>query len=113
VSAPTLGSTVISGLLKRSAIAPELVDEVILGQVLAAGEGQNPARQAALAAGLPHATPAMTINHVCGSGLKAVHLAAQAIKCGDANVVVAGGQENMSDSAHILPSSRNGKRMGD
>ena len=84
-----------------------------MGQVLAAGCGQNPARQAAVAAGLPHDIPSMTINKVCGSGLKAVHLAAQAIACGDAEVVVAGGQENMSLSAHVLPRSRSGQRMGD
>jgi len=108
-----LGAKVIAGLLERTGIEPEEVDEVILGQVLAAGCGQNPARQAAIAAGLPVETPAMTINKVCGSGLKAVHLAMQAVACGDAQVVVAGGQENMSSSAHVLPGSRSGNKMGD
>jgi acetyl-CoA C-acetyltransferase len=86
---------------------------VILGQVLTAGVGQNPARQTTLNAGLPHEVPAMTINKVCGSGLKAVHLAMQAVLCGDAEVVIAGGQESMSQSAHVVPGSRDGKRMGD
>jgi acetyl-CoA C-acetyltransferase len=111
--APELGATVIRTLLERSGVAPERVSEVILGQVLTAGSGQNPARQAAIHAGLPHAVPAMTINKVCGSGLKAVMLAAQAIRCGDADIVVAGGQENMSASPHVLPGSRDGFRMGD
>ena len=111
--APELGATVIRALLERSGVAPERISEVILGQVLAAGSGQNPARQAAIRAGLPHAVPAMTINKVCGSGLKAVMLAAQAIRCGDADIVVAGGQENMSASPHVLPGSRDGFRMGD
>ena len=105
--------TVIRALLERTGVAPESVDEVILGHVLTAGEGQNTARQASMAAGIPHTTPALTINKVCGSGLKAVHLAAQAIRCGDAEIVVAGGQENMSRSAHVVPNSRNGQRMGD
>jgi len=113
IPASTLGATVIRRLLQQSKLAPDLVDEVILGQVLQAGTGQNPARQAALEAGLPETTPAMTINKVCGSGLKAVHLACQAIKCGDAEVVVAGGQENMSASPHVVPGSRKGKMMGD
>jgi len=108
-----LGAKVIAGLLERTGIKPEQVDEVILGQVLTAGCGQNPARQAAIAAGLPVETSAMTINKVCGSGLKAVHLAMQAVACGDAEIVVAGGQENMSASAHVLPNSRNGTKMGD
>ena len=86
---------------------------MILGQVLTAGTGQNPARQAAMGAGIPHSVPAMTINKVCGSGLKAVHLAMQAIACGDAEVVIAGGQENMSQSPHVLPKSRDGNKMGD
>jgi acetyl-CoA C-acetyltransferase len=111
--APELGATVIRALLERSGVAPERISEVIMGQVLAAGSGQNPARQAAIRAGLPHAVPAMTINKVCGSGLKAVMLAAQAIRCGDADIVVAGGQENMSASPHVLPGSRDGFRMGD
>jgi acetyl-CoA C-acetyltransferase len=111
--APELGATVIRALLERSGVAPEAISEVILGQVLTAGSGQNPARQAAIRAGLPHGVPAMTINKVCGSGLKAVMLAAQAIRCGDADIVVAGGQENMSASPHVLPGSRDGFRMGD
>ena len=108
-----LGAQVIKALLERNKLSADEVDEVILGQVLTAGVGQNPARQAAIEAGLPHSCPAMTINKVCGSGLKAVHLAAQAIKCGDADVVIAGGQENMSASPHVLPKSRDGQRMGD
>ncbi|MGX5728860.1 acetyl-CoA C-acyltransferase, partial [Metapseudomonas otitidis] len=88
------------------------VDEVILGQVLTAGSGQNPARQAAILAGLPHAVPALTLNKVCGSGLKALHLAAQAIRCGDAEVVIAGGQENMSLAPYVMPGARTGLRMG-
>jgi acetyl-CoA C-acetyltransferase len=112
LSAADLGSRVIAGLLERCGLAPEQVDEVILGQVLTAGTGQNPARQASLAAGLPQAVPAMTINKVCGSGLKAVHLAMQAVACGDAEVVIAGGQESMSQSPHVLPKSRDGMKMG-
>ncbi|MCG8123284.1 MAG: acetyl-CoA C-acetyltransferase, partial [Candidatus Thiodiazotropha taylori] len=108
-----LGATVIKGLLERAGVKPDQVDEVILGQVLTAGTGQNPAQQASLAAGLPVETPALTINKVCGSGLKAVHLAMQAIACGDAEIVVAGGQENMSLAPHVLPNSRNGSKMGD
>ena len=108
-----LGSAVIADVIKRAGIKAEQVDEVIFGQVLTAGAGQNPARQAAIAAGLPNAVPCMTINKVCGSGLKTVHLAAQAIKCGDADIIIAGGQENMSLSPHILPKSRNGTKMGD
>ena len=111
--ATALGTAVIRALLERTGLAPDQVDEVILGQVLAAGTGQNPARQTALHAGLPHTTTAMTINKVCGSGLKAVHLAMQAIACGDAGIVLAGGQESMSQSAHLLPRSREGQRMGD
>jgi acetyl-CoA C-acetyltransferase len=111
--APELGATVIRALLERTGVAPEAISEVILGQVLTAGSGQNPARQASIRAGLPHAVPAMTINKVCGSGLKAVMLAAQAIRCGDADIVIAGGQENMSASPHVLPGSRDGFRMGD
>ncbi len=113
IPAHSLGATVISGVLDRAGLKPEQVDEVILGQVLTAGTGQNPARQAAIAAGIPETTPSMTINKVCGSGLKAVHLAAQAIMCGDANIIVAGGQENMSLSPHVLPKSRDGQKMGD
>ena len=111
--AHTLGAAVIKSLLEKSGLDPAQVDEVILGQVLAAGAGQNPARQAAIEAGLPHSVPSMTINKVCGSGLKAVHLAAQAIKCGDADVIIAGGQENMSQAPHVLPRSRVGAKMGD
>jgi acetyl-CoA C-acetyltransferase len=113
VSAPELGATVIRALLARAGVAPDQVSEVILGQVLTAGSGQNVARQALLKAGLPDAVPAMTINKVCGSGLKAVMLAAQAVRCGDADIVVAGGQENMSASPHVLLGSRDGFRMGD
>lgn len=111
--ASQMGALVIKALLERNQLAAEQVDEVILGQVLTAGVGQNPARQASIEAGLPQECPAMTINKVCGSGLKAVHLAAQAIKCGDADVIIAGGQENMSASPHVLPKSRDGQRMGD
>jgi acetyl-CoA C-acetyltransferase len=111
--APELGAVVIKELLRRAGVAPEQVDEVILGQVLAAGSGQNPARQALIKAGLPVAVPAMTINKVCGSGLKAVMLAAQSIANGDAEVVIAGGQENMSLAPHVLMNSRDGFRMGD
>ncbi|SOC50940.1 acetyl-CoA acetyltransferase [Chromohalobacter canadensis] len=111
--ATQLGATVIADLLTHTGVAPEQVDEVLLGQVLAAGCGQNPARQAAINAGLPSAVPAMTINKVCGSGLKALHLATQAIRCGDAELIIAGGQENMSLSPHVLPNSRTGQRMGD
>ncbi len=113
VPASALGAQVISALLARSGIRPEAVDEVILGQVLTAGAGQNPARQASIRAGIPDTVPSLTINKVCGSGLKAVHLAAQAIRCGDAEVVVAGGQENMSLSPHVLQGSRSGTKMGD
>ncbi|MED5609148.1 MULTISPECIES: acetyl-CoA C-acetyltransferase [Pseudomonas] len=112
IPAHELGAIVIRELLQRSGVKPEQVDEVILGQVLTAGAGQNPARQAAIAAGLPHEVPALTLNKVCGSGLKALHLAAQAIRCGDAEVVIAGGQENMSLSPYVLPKARTGLRMG-
>jgi acetyl-CoA C-acetyltransferase len=113
IPAKDLGATVIRALLEQTKIDPAQVDEVILGQVLTAGVGQNPARQAAIAAGLPHAVPALTINKVCGSGLKAVHLAYQAVACGDAEIVIAGGQESMSLSPHVLPKSRDGQKMGD
>jgi acetyl-CoA C-acetyltransferase len=113
IPAPDLGATVIRALLAQSGIKPEQISEVILGQVLTAGSGQNPARQAAIKAGLPTSIPAMTINKVCGSGLKAVMLAAQAVQCGDADIVIAGGQENMSAAPHVLPGSRDGFRMGD
>ena len=113
IPAQQLGATVIRALLEQSDLDPAAVEEVILGQVLTAGAGQNPARQAALQAGLPSSVSAMTINKVCGSGLKAVHLAWQAIAMGDADVVIAGGQENMSLSPHVLPKSRQGKALGD
>ena len=113
ISAPELGAVVIKEALARAKIDPAQVSEVIMGQVLAAGVGQNPARQALLKAGLPKEVPGMTINAVCGSGLKAVMLAAQAIAWGDAEIVVAGGQENMSAAPHVLPNSRDGQRMGD
>ena len=113
VPAVELGAIVIRNLLQRAGLEPSLVNEVIMGQVLTAGAGQNPARQAALKAGLPDMVPAFTVGKVCGSGLKATHLAAQAIRCGDADIIVAGGQENMSASPHVLPNSRDGFRMGD
>ena len=113
IPAADLGAHVIKGLLAKTGLKPEQISEVILGQVLTAGVGQNAARQAAIRAGLPDRVPAMTINKVCGSGLKATHLAAQAIKAGDAEIVIAGGQENMSISAHVLAGSRDGFRMGD
>ncbi|MCP9338439.1 acetyl-CoA C-acetyltransferase [Stutzerimonas xanthomarina] len=112
IPAVDLGAAVIRQLLKQSGIDAAEVDEVILGQVLTAGAGQNPARQAAMNAGLPHAVPAMTLNKVCGSGLKALHLAAQAIRCGDAEVVIAGGMENMSLAPYVMPAARTGLRMG-
>jgi acetyl-CoA C-acetyltransferase len=113
VPASDLGAVVIGELLKRARLEPGQVDEVILGQVLAAGAGQNPARQALIKSGLPVSVPALTINKVCGSGLKAVMLAAQAIANGDAEIVIAGGQENMSLAPHVLLGSRDGFRMGD
>ena len=113
IPAPELGAHVIKGVLERARLAPDQVSEVIMGQVLAAGSGQNPARQALIKSGIPVAIPAMTINVVCGSGLKAVMLAAQAIAHGDSEIVVAGGQENMSAAPHVLPNSRDGQRMGD
>lgn len=112
VSAVDLGAVVIRALLEKTCVAPESVGEVLMGQVLTAASGQNPARQAAIKGGLPASVPAMTINKVCGSGLKAVHLAAQAIACGDADIVIAGGQESMSNSPHAMPNSRTGQRMG-
>lgn len=112
IPAAELGAYVIRALVESTQIKPELVDEVIMGQVLTAGSGQNPARQAALKAGLPVSVPALTLNKVCGSGLKAVQLAAQAIRCGDAQVVIAGGQENMSLAPYVLPKARTGLRMG-
>ncbi|WP_375170911.1 acetyl-CoA C-acetyltransferase [Marinobacter sp.] len=110
--ADQLGSAVIKALLEDTGVAGDQVNEVVLGQVLAAGCGQNPARQSAINAGLPASVPAMTINKVCGSGLKAVHMAVQAIRCGDAELMIAGGQESMSQAPHVLPNSRNGQRMG-
>src|SRR5271163_417907 len=113
VAAADLGAQIIKALLARSGVKPGQISEVIMGQVLTAGVGQNPARQALIRAGLPDSVPGMTIGKVCGSGLKATHLAAQAIKCGDAEIVIAGGQESMSTSPHILQGSRDGFRMGD
>jgi acetyl-CoA C-acetyltransferase len=113
VPASDLGAHVIRHLLAKTGIAGDQVSDVIMGQVLTAGVGQNPARQALIRAGLPDMVPAMTINMVCGSGLRATHLAAQAIKAGDAEIVIAGGQENMSASPHVLKNSRDGIRMGD
>jgi acetyl-CoA C-acetyltransferase len=113
VPATELGAIVVKEALARARLDPAQVGEVILGQVLAAGAGQNPARQTTLKAGLPKETPALTINAVCGSGLKAVMLAAQAVAWGDSEIVVAGGQENMSASPHVLLNSREGQRMGD
>ena len=111
--APELGAAVIKALLERSGLSGEQINEVILGQVLTAGSGQNAARQSVIKAGLPQAVPGFTINKVCGSGLKAVMLAAQAIRDGDSDIIIAGGQENMSLSPHVLPNSRDGQRMGD
>jgi len=112
LSAVQLGTQLLSGMLAKQPVLKDHIEEVILGQVLAAGCGQNPARQTALNAGLPKHVGAMTINKVCGSGLKAVQLAAQSVLSGDSAMVVAGGQESMSQAAHVLPSSRNGKKMG-
>ena len=112
VPAVELGAAVIARLLEQTSLAGAAVDEVIMGHVLNAGADQNTARQAAVRAGLPHAVSALTINKVCGSGLKAVHLAAQAIRCGDAEVVIAGGMENMSQAPYVLPKARTGLRMG-
>ncbi len=113
VPATKLGATVIEAALAQANVAPALVEEVIMGNVLQAGLGQNPARQASLLAGLPESVPAMTINKVCGSGLKAIHLAFQAIKSGDAEIIVAGGMENMSQAPYVLSGARTGLRMGD
>jgi acetyl-CoA C-acetyltransferase len=113
VPASQLGAEVIRALLHTTGVKPEQVSEVILGQVLTAGCGQNPARQALIGSGIPAAVPGMTVGKVCGSGLKATHLAAQAIRCGDAQIVIAGGQENMSAAPHLLNGSRDGIRMGD
>jgi acetyl-CoA C-acetyltransferase len=113
VPAPELGAAVIADLLKRAKLTGDQISEVVLGQVLTAGSGQNAARQAVIKSGLPQAVPALTINAVCGSGLKAVMLAAQSIRDGDTEIVIAGGQENMSMAPHVLPNSRDGQRMGD
>ncbi|MGI4850036.1 MAG: acetyl-CoA C-acetyltransferase [Janthinobacterium lividum] len=113
VPASDLGAHVIKGLLEKTGVDPARISEVILGQVLTAGCGQNPARQALIKAGLPDMVPGFVVGKVCGSGLKATHLAAQAIKCGDAEIIIAGGQENMSASPHVLNNSRDGFRMGD
>jgi len=112
LSAVEIGTQVVSGLLEKTGVNIDQVDEVILGQVLTAGCGQNPARQTAIKAGLSVQTPALTINKVCGSGLKAVQMAVQAIQLGDADIIIAGGQESMSNAPHALPNSRNGQRMG-
>ena len=111
--ATDLGAAVITELLKRAKLSGDQIGEVILGQVLTAGAGQNPARQSVIKSGLPNTVPAMTINKVCGSGLKAVMLGAQAIRDGDSEIVIAGGQESMSLAPHVLPGSREGQRMGD
>jgi acetyl-CoA C-acetyltransferase len=112
VPAVDLGAAVIRQLLDRTGVDGARIDEVIMGQVLTAGAGQNPARQAAIKAGLPFAVPAMTLNKVCGSGLKALHLATQAIRCGDADIIIAGGQESMSLAHYVMPGARTGLRMG-
>ena len=112
VAAPELGSAVIKNLLERTGLGLDQIGEVIMGQVLTAGSGQNPARQSLIMSGLAKETPALTINAVCGSGLKAVMLAAQAVAYGDSEIVIAGGQENMSASPHVLLGSREGQRMG-
>jgi acetyl-CoA C-acetyltransferase len=113
IPASEMGAQLIRALLERSGVKPSQISEVIMGQVLTAGVGQNPARQALIRAGIPDSVPGMTVNQVCGSGLKATHLAAQAIRCGDAEIVIAGGQENMSAAPHVLNGSRDGFRMGD
>ena len=112
LSADQLGTAVIKAILEETGVAGDQINEVVLGQVLTAGCGQTPARQSAINAGIPASVPAMTINKVCGSGLKAVHMAVQAIRCGDAELMIAGGQESMSQAPHVLPNSRNGQRMG-
>ncbi len=113
IPATELGAAVVKAVLERSGLSADLLGEVIMGQVLTAGAGQNPARQAVVKAGLPHGVPGLTINAVCGSGLKAVMLAAQSVATGDSEIVIAGGQENMSASPHVLNGSRDGQRMGD
>ncbi|MFL6719820.1 MAG: acetyl-CoA C-acetyltransferase [Burkholderiaceae bacterium] len=113
IPAADMGASVIKALLEQTGVDPASISEVIMGQVLTAGVGQNPARQAVIKSGLPDTIPGFTINKVCGSGLKATHLATQAIRCGDADIIIAGGQENMSASPHVLNNSREGFRMGD
>ncbi len=113
IAATELGAIVIKDLLARSKVGADQIGEIIMGQVLAAGAGQNPARQALIRSGVARETPALTINAVCGSGLKAVMLAAQSVATGDSEIVIAGGQESMSLAPHVLPNSRNGQRMGD
>src|SRR5438093_2351706 len=113
MSATQLGALVVKAVVERAGLAPEQVDEVIMGNVIQAGLGQNPARQAALKAGLPDTIAAVTINKVCGSGLKAVMLAAQAVRAGDADLIVAGGQESMSRAPHLLFGARTGWKYGD
>ncbi|MBF0195445.1 MAG: acetyl-CoA C-acetyltransferase [Magnetococcales bacterium] len=113
VSAHELGATAINGALQRAGVSNDQVDEVIMGQILTAGCGQNPARQAAMQVGIPKEVPSVTVNKLCGSGLKSVSMAAQAIKCGDAEIIVAGGQENMTLSPHLLKNARDGQKMGD
>src|SRR5947209_10878558 len=113
LTAPELGAVVLAEALRRAKVTPDRVDEVIMGHVLQAGVGQNPARQAALKAGLPNTIAAVTINKVCGSGLKAVMLAAQAIRAGDAEILLAGGMESMSRAPHLLLGARAGWKYGD
>src|SRR6516164_4491113 len=110
--APQLGAVVVKAAVERAGLSPEQVDEVIMGNVVSAGLGQNPARQAALRGGLPPEVAAMTINKVCGSGLKAVALASQAVQTGDSEIVVAGGMESMSNAPYLLPNARDGYRLG-
>lgn len=113
ISAASLGAFAIKGALEAAKIEPDLVSDVIMGQVLTGGAGQNPARQAALEAGIPVRVPAMTVNQVCGAGQRSIHLAAQAIQCGDADVIVAGGQDSMTEAPHVLYGSRHSRRPGD
>ncbi|WP_306256337.1 MULTISPECIES: acetyl-CoA C-acetyltransferase [Mesorhizobium] len=113
LSAAELGGQLIQAMLAETGLAPDAVGEVIMGQVLTGGAGQNPARQASLRAGLPVSVPAMTINKVCGAGQKSIHLAAQAIRCGDADCIIAGGQDSMTSAPHFIPGIRGGVRMGD
>ncbi|HHT20249.1 MAG TPA: acetyl-CoA C-acyltransferase, partial [Tissierellia bacterium] len=112
VSAVELGTVVVKDLLEQTGVKPEQVDEVIFGNVLQAGLGQNVARQVAIHSGIPQEVSSFTVNKVCGSGLKAVQLAAQAIQCGAADIIIAGGTENMSQAPYIMPKARFGARMG-